>query len=85
MTISAYNTIKTALRAKGKKMTTWFYCVEITCSNLQGGDYTYKEDGTITSSDSVEDVINHIKDINTQKTKMGNALGKAVLIAFNKV
>ncbi|CAM3852319.1 hypothetical protein BS639_24510 [Rouxiella silvae] len=70
-------------------MATWFYCAEVTGTNLQGYPYTYKKDGTITSDDfnlhSVDDVINHIKDSHVPKTEMGNAIGTVVLIAFNKV
>lgn len=74
---------------KGEKMATWFYCVEISGTSLQGYPYVYKEDGTITPDNlkfpSVEDVINHIKDSHTPKTEMGNAIGSVVLIAFNKI
>jgi len=65
-------------------MTTYFYCVEIS-----QGHQVYKKDGTITSDDlnlhSAKDVIDHIKDSHTPKTQMGNAIGTAVLVAFNKI
>ena len=78
------------MHGNGEKMTTWFYCVEITGVTLHGHQYVYKKDGIITSDHfnnlhSVEDVINHIKDSHTPKTEMGNAIGSVALIAFNKI